>query len=330
MFNFSNPWVLIFLIFIPLLFFLKKSKTFLKDGSIQFSNISHLKKIKNLNGQKKINFLLFFQLFIISTLIFVLAGPRLKSNLSESIYNVIDINLILDISSSMRAEDFKPNRLESAKETAKKFIEYRRGDRIGLLVFAGESYIQCPLTLDYKVLLRLLQNVKIVDEKNDGTAIGMAIAHGINRLRNSNSKSRIIILLSDGSNNAGELEPVTAANFAKEYGIKIYAIGVGANKEAPFPYIDPFGNKSYVNVDVKIDEKTLKDVAYETGGLYFRAKDEIELEKIYDEINKMERSKIKIKDYTMFTELFSFILVPLIILLIFIEFLYQFVFKKRM
>ena len=117
--------------------------------------------------------------------------------------------------------------------------------------------------MDYKVLLTLLENVKIIDEEYDGTAIGMAIAHGINRLRNSDSKSRIIILLSDGSNNSGELEPITAANFAKEYGIKIYAIGVGANKEAPFPYFDPFGNKSYVNVDVKIDEKTLRDVAHE-------------------------------------------------------------------
>ena len=328
MLNFSHPWVLILLIFVPLLYFLKKRNKFFKDGSIQFSNISYLKKIDNLNGQKKIHFLEFFQLFLISFLIFTLSGPRVKSNFSESTYNIVDINLILDISSSMRAEDFKPNRLESAKETAKTFIKYRKGDRIGLLVFAGESYIQCPLTLDYKVLLTLLENIKIIDEEYDGTAIGMAIAHGINRLRNSDSKSRIIILLSDGSNNSGELEPITAANFAKEYGIKIYAIGVGANKEAPFPYFDPFGNKSYVNVDVKIDEKTLRDVAHETGGLYFRAKDEFELEKIYNEINKMERSKVKIKDYTLFTELFSFILVPLIILLIFIEYLYQFIFKK--
>jgi len=328
MFDFTNPWILILLLFVPFLYFIKNKK-FFNEGSIQFSNISNLKRVNKLNGNNKIYFLKISQLFIISILIIALARPRLKSNLSESVYNVIDINLILDISSSMRAEDFKPNRLESAKETAKKFIEFRKGDRIGLLVFAGESYIQCPLTLDYDVLINLLENVKIIDEKHDGTAIGMAIAHGINRLRNSSSKSRIIILLSDGSNNAGELEPITAATFAKEYGIKIYTIGVGGNKNAPFPYVDPFGNKSYVNVDVKIDEETLKNIANETGGLYFRAKNEFELEKIYDEINKMERSKIRVKDYTLLSELFSWILIPSIIFIFFIEYLYEFVFKKR-
>jgi len=328
MFNFTHPWILILLVAVPFLYFIRNKK-FFKEGSIQFSNISSLKEVDTLNGSKKIYFLKISQLFVISILIIALARPIIKSNLSESVYNVIDINLILDISSSMRAEDFKPNRLESAKETAKQFIEFRKGDRIGLLVFAGESYIQCPLTLDYNVLISLLENVKIIDEKHDGTAIGMAIAHGINRLRNSSSKSRIIILLSDGSNNAGELEPITAAIFAKEYGIKIYAIGVGGNDDAPFPYFDPFGNKSYVNVDVKIDEQTLKNVANATGGLYFRAKNELELEKIYDEINKMERSKIRVKDYTLLSELFSWILIPSIIFIFFIEYLYEFVFKKR-
>ena len=229
----------------------------------------------------------------------------------------------------MRAEDFKPNRLESAKKTAKSFIEQRKGDRIGLLVFAGESYIQCPLTIDYTVLLDLLEQVQIVDETHDGTAIGMAISHGINRLRNSEIKTRIMVLLSDGSNNAGEIDPVTAAGFAKEYDIRIYSIGVGSRGNAPFPVNDSVLGKRYVQVPVEMDEKTLREIADITGGKYFRATNEDQLLAIYDEINSLERSDIVVKHFRKYNELFGWFLIPSVFLVIGTLFINENIFRKR-
>ena len=219
--------------------------------------------------------------------------------------------------------------MESAKATARKFIEDREGDRIGLLVFAGESYLQCPLTIDYDVLLDLLDQVEIVDEAHDGTAIGMAIAHGINRLRISDTKSRIMVLLSDGSNNAGELDPITAAGFAAEYDIKIYAIGVGSRGKAPFPVDDPVFGKRYVQVDVEMDEKTLQQLAETTNGQYFRATDEERLSEIYDEINSLERSEISVKQFREYRELFGWMLIPSVVIMLSMMFVNESIFRKR-
>jgi Ca-activated chloride channel family protein len=268
-------------------------------------------------------------MIVLSLLIMAMARPRAVRDLTETSVNVVDINLVLDISSSMRAEDFKPNRLEAAKATARKFIEDREGDRIGLLVFAGESYIQCPLTIDYDVLLDLLDQVEIVDEAHDGTAIGMAIAHGINRLRSSDAKSRIMVLLSDGSNNAGELDPITAAGFAAEYDIKIYAIGVGSRGKAPFPVDDPVFGKRYVQVDVEMDEKTLQQLAETTNGQYFRATDEERLSEIYDEINSLERSEISVKQFREYRELFGWMLIPSVAIMLSMMFVSESIFRKR-
>ena len=268
-------------------------------------------------------------MIVLSLLIMAMARPRAVRDLTETSVNVVDINLVLDISSSMRAEDFKPNRLEAAKATARKFIEDREGDRIGLLVFAGESYIQCPLTIDYDVLLDLLDQVEIVDEAHDGTAIGMAIAHGINRLRSSDAKSRIMVLLSDGSNNAGELDPITAAGFAAEYDIKIYAIGVGSRGKAPFPVDDPVFGKRYVQVDVEMDEKTLQQLAETTNGQYFRATDEERLSEIYDEINSLERSEISVKQFREYRELFGWMLIPSVVIMLSMMFVNESIFRKR-
>ena len=329
MFEFANPWFLLFSLLIPLALWWQKRWGEKREGTIQISTIESVKHISGLSGNRKVQGLRFLKLAVLALLIMAMARPRAVLDLTETSVKVVDINLVLDISSSMRAEDFKPNRLESAKATARKFIEDREGDRIGLLVFAGESYIQCPLTIDYEVLLDLLEQVDIVDEAHDGTAIGMAIAHGINRLRGSEAKSRIMVLLSDGSNNAGELDPITSAGFAKEYDIRIYAIGVGSRGNAPFPVDDPVLGKRYVQVPVEMDEQTLQQVAETTGGKYFRATDEERLAEIYEEINGLERSEISVKQFREYRELFGWLLIPSVALMIGAIFINQNIFRKR-
>jgi len=215
----------------------------------------------------------------------------------------IDIIIALDISSSMLAEDFHPkNRIVAAKEVGKEFISGRKSDRIGLVVFAGESYTQCPLTLDYDMVKEFMDRVD-VGAIEDGTAIGMAIATGLNRLRESKVKSKIIILLTDGQNNRGEIDPLTAAQAATPLSVKIYTIGVGSEGMAPYPVQTPFGVR-YQNMEVKIDEELLKQVASITGGKYFRATDADKLREIYRIIDQMEKTEIEVKEYRSYTELF--------------------------
>ena len=216
--------------------------------------------------------------------------------------------LALDISSSMMAEDFKPkNRLEVAKLVAQDFVKGRTSDRIGMVVFAGESYTQCPLTLDYGVLLNFIRDVKI-GLVEDGTAIGMSIANAVNRLRDSKSKSKVIILLTDGRNNSGELHPLSAAQIAKALDVKIYTIGAGSKGTALYPIVDPVFGKRYQRLPVEIDEDLLQKIASMTGGKYFRAIDKSSLEKIFDEIGQLEKTKIEVKEYTRYRELFSIFL----------------------
>ncbi len=329
MFEFANPWILVLAVLIPLAVWWQKQWGNRREGTIQVSSVQAVKNVVGLSGEWKLKLVKTIQMIVLSLLIMAMARPRAVRDLTETSVNVVDINLVLDISSSMRAEDFKPNRLEAAKATARKFIEDREGDRIGLLVFAGESYIQCPLTIDYDVLLDLLDQVEIVDEAHDGTAIGMAIAHGINRLRSSDAKSRIMVLLSDGSNNAGELDPITAAGFAAEYDIKIYAIGVGSRGKAPFPVDDPVFGKRYVQVDVEMDEKTLQQLAETTNGQYFRATDEERLSEIYDEINSLERSEISVKQFREYRELFGWMLIPSVVIMLSMMFVNESIFRKR-
>ena len=329
MFEFANPWILVLAVLIPLAVWWQKQWGNRREGTIQLSSVQAVKNVAGLSGERKLKLVRTIQMIVLSLLIMAMARPRAVRDLTETSVNVVDINLVLDISSSMRAEDFKPNRLEAAKATARKFIEDREGDRIGLLVFAGESYIQCPLTIDYDVLLDLLDQVEIVDEAHDGTAIGMAIAHGINRLRSSDAKSRIMVLLSDGSNNAGELDPITAAGFASEYDIKIYAIGVGSRGKAPFPVDDPVFGKRYVQVDVEMDEKTLQQLAETTNGQYFRATDEERLSEIYDEINSLERSEISVKQFREYRELFGWMLIPSVVIMLSMMFVNESIFRKR-
>ncbi|MCH7732972.1 MAG: VWA domain-containing protein [Candidatus Marinimicrobia bacterium] len=309
MFKFASPLILLLLPIVPFIAWWYHKRGEQREGTIQFSSLSLLKDIKGLTGKGKIRFLLGLRLLAITLLILALAKPQVVSTESDILTEVIDIILVLDISSSMLAEDFKPNRLEAAKVTAREFIENRKGDRIGLVVFAGESYIQCPLTIDYDVLKSLLDQVTIIDEQHDGTAIGMALAHSLNRLRGSHTKSKVIVLLSDGSNNAGELDPITASGFARDYGVKIYTVGVGSKGKAPYPVNDPIVGKRYVQVDVDMDEETLKRVAETADGKYFRATDEESLLEIYNEISRLERSEIKVKEFHQYEELFGLFLI---------------------
>ena len=241
------------------------------------------------------------RLAALALLIVALARPQDVERLSRTNTEGIDIMLAIDVSGSMLARDFRPDRITAAKEVAGSFIADRYGDRIGLVAFAGEAFTQSPLTTDQGTLQTLLARIRsgLIE---DGTAIGNGLATAINRLRESEAKSKVIILLTDGVNNRGEIAPVMAAEIAKEQGIRVYTIGVGSRGTAPTPAIDMFGNMTFVQAKVEIDEKTLQEIADATGGRYFRATDNEKLRAIYDEINRLEKSKVEVADFTTYTE----------------------------
>lgn len=232
----------------------------------------------------------------IALLIVVLARPQSTDSWQNSTTEGIDIVMAMDISTSMLAEDLKPNRLEAAEDVAASFINGRQNDNIGLVVFAAESFTQCPLTIDHGVLLNLFKDIQpgIIQ---DGTAIGLGLANAVSRIKDSQAKSKVIILLTDGVNNTGEIAPVTAAEIAKTFGIRVYTIGVGTQGEAPYPIPTAFGIQ-YQNVPVEIDEQVLKQIASTTGGQYFRATDNASLKEIYSEIDQMEKTKISVQEFS--------------------------------
>ena len=229
-------------------------------------------------------------------LIVVLARPQSTDSWSSSSTEGIDIMLSMDISGSMLAQDLKPNRLEAAKDVAASFINGRPNDNIGLVVFSAESFTQCPLTTDHAVLLNLFKDIQS-GMIQDGTAIGLGLANAVSRIKDSQAKSKVIILLTDGSNNAGEIAPVTAAEIAKTFGVRVYTIGVGTQGMAPYPFQTAFGVQ-YQNIPVEIDEATLKQIAAITGGQYFRATDNASLKEIYAEIDQMEKTKISVQEFS--------------------------------
>mgnify|MGYP002589504017 FL=1 len=236
-------------------------------------------------------------------LVVALARPQDVEQNVRSNAEGIDIMLAIDVSGSMLARDFKPDRITAAKEVAGSFIADRYGDRIGLVAFAGEAFTQSPLTTDQSTLQTLLARIRsgLIE---DGTAIGNGLATAINRLRESEAKSKVIILLTDGVNNRGEIAPLTAAEIAKAQGIRVYTIGVGTEGMAPYPAIDMFGNITFVNQKVEIDEKTLTAISDMTGGKYFRATDKAKLKAIYDEINQLEKSKVEVTEHVSYHELY--------------------------
>ena len=236
-------------------------------------------------------------------LVVALARPQgIEQNVRTSTEG-IDIMLSIDVSGSMLARDFKPDRITAAKEVAASFISDRVGDRLGLVAFAGEAFTQSPLTTDQSTLQTLLARIRsgLIE---DGTAIGNGLATAINRLRESEAKSKVIILLTDGVNNRGEIAPMTAAEIARAQGIRVYTIGVGSRGTAPYPAVDMFGNMTFINQKVEIDEKTLTEIARLTGGRYFRATDKEKLQAIYDEINQLEKSRVEVTERITYHELF--------------------------
>lgn len=253
-------------------------------------------------------------------LVLILARPQTTDNWQNTEVEGIDIMLAVDVSTSMLAEDLQPNRLEAAKKVAAQFINGRPNDNIGLTIFAGESFTQCPLTIDHAVLLNLFQNIKCdIAQRgliSDGTAIGMGIANAVSRLKDSKAKSKVIILLTDGTNNAGDISPLTAAEIAKSFGIRVYTIGVGTNGTAPYP-VPTYAGVQYMQVPVEIDESTLTQIANTTNANYFRAGSNSKLEEVYQEIDKLEKTKLNVKEYSKREDdyqLFAWILVGSILL----------------
>ncbi|MEJ2567520.1 MAG: VWA domain-containing protein [candidate division WOR-3 bacterium] len=315
MLHFNNPYYIFGLILLPLFYFLKRKR---KSSSILYSDISSL-GIKPA-GELYTNLREYLILSIMALTLIGLARPQ-KGYETEIIHKKgIDIILAMDISGSMKAADFKPNRLEKAKELAAEFVDMRSGDRIGLVVFAQEALIQAPLTLDHDLVKEQIESLEF-DLLPDGTAIGMGITYGNFLLSNSTSKNKIIILLTDGRNNAGNIDPETAAKNSLDSGIKIYAIGIGERGEVPYPVQNAFGITRYVKANFEINEEILTRIADETGGEYFRATSGEALKNIYKTIDQMEKTIFKVEKLTKYKEKLHFVLIPALILfmIIFIE-----------
>ncbi|MBN1479745.1 VWA domain-containing protein [candidate division KSB1 bacterium] len=319
MFRFANPYLLLLLLLIPAMiyWYVRNHRQKNSSATLRYSNLGIVKSVKSTPMKQLRHSLFVFRLIAVALMILAFARPQSGQKESKVQTEGVDIILAMDISSSMLAEDFKPkNRLEAAKVVAADFIRGRKNDRIGLVVFAAQSFTQCPLTLDYGIVLRFLEEVKtgMID---DGTAIGMAIGNCVNRLKDSKAKSKVVILLTDGRNNRGELDPITAARVAEAFHIRIYTIGAGKRGEALYPIDDPIFGKRYQRIPVQIDEDLLMQVADITGGQYFRATDKTSLEQIYAEIGEMEKTKIEVKEYTRYSELFlPYLLAALLLLLL--------------
>jgi Ca-activated chloride channel family protein len=300
--TFAYPWILYLLLFVPLMaawFWFKGRKT---QPSVNYSSLRIFNELKP-TWRERLKYLpSFLRMLGVALLIIALARPQ-NFQSGENIYTEgIDITMVLDISGSMLAEDLKPNRLNAAKDVIDEFVQARISDRIGLVVFARDAFTQCPLTVDYSVLRNLLNDIKS-GMIEDGTAIGNAIANGVNRLKDSKVKSKVMILLTDGVNNAGEVDPISAAHSAKTFNIRVYTIGVGTRGEAPYPVQTPFGTR-YQMVPVEIDENVLKEIAKLTDGAYFRATDNKKLKEIYETIDKLEKTKVEITSYRNAKELY--------------------------
>ncbi|MBI4870157.1 MAG: VWA domain-containing protein [Candidatus Riflebacteria bacterium] len=298
-----------------------------RRGTVRFSEVGRLKA--SLSGASFYlrHLLAILRLAALALAILALGRPRLSQSIEELLTRGIDIVLCMDLSGSMLAEDMEPdNRVTAAKKVAEEFIRGRRSDRIGLVVFAGRAYTMCPLTTDYSVLLSLLEKADPSLMREDGTAIGMGLSTALNRLRETGAPSRIVVLVTDGRNNKGKIEPATAAEMAKALGIKVYAVGVGGHGRARVPVLDPktgkamvdpfSGQRMYGYTDEDLNEEMLRDVASSTGGVYFRATATSALQAVFSEIDRMEKSDVKTREYHRYTELFIFFLTPALLLLI--------------
>ncbi len=293
--KFANPEYFYLLLLVPAMVYWYWKSQRKKSVALQVSTLKSVFTAPRTWRQRFRHSLLIFRIGAFVLLIVALARPQSTSSGENVTTEGIDIVLATDISGSMLAEDFRPNRIEASKKVAVDFIDGRQNDRIGLVIFAGESFTQCPLTLDHPVIVNLLKQVKS-GMIEDGTAIGMGLATAVSRLKESKAKSRVIILLTDGVNNRGFIDPLTAAGIAQSFNIRVYTIGVGTIGMAPYPVQTPFGTQ-YQNMKVEIDEELLQKIADQTGGKYFRATDNQKLKAIYDEIDRLEKTKIEVTQF---------------------------------
>lgn len=290
-----KEYLLLLILLIPVIvWYVKRHRNF--DPSLQISDARVYAHTPKTYKNYLIHAPFILRMLALSLLVVVLARPQSFNSWKKENIEGIDIMLAIDISTSMLAEDLQPNRLEAAKKVASSFINDRPNDNMGITIFAGESFTQCPLTTDHNVLLNLFNSIQtgIID---DGTAIGMGVANAVARLNDSQAKSKVIILLTDGSNNAGAISPLTAAELAKQYNIQIYTIGVGTRGTAPYPIRTMSGAVQYVQVEVDIDEETLQEIADITGGAYFRATNNESLASIYKQIDELEKTKLNVREY---------------------------------
>lgn len=323
----AYPWALLLLLLLPAFLWWQAAQRRKRGLGLKLSSLT---PVHNLQASWKVKARILFpilQSVAFISLVLALSRPQ-QTNTSESINSEgIDMVISMDISGSMLAEDFKPNRIEAAKSTAVRFVRERPTDRIGLVIFAGESFTQCPITIDHQVLNELIMSTQS-GMLEDGTAIGMGLATAVDRLRNSQAESKVIILMTDGVNNRGKIDPQTALEIAKAFQVRVYTIGIGTEGKALYPVPTPHGVQKQL-MEVQIDEALMKQIARETGGKYFRATDNDALEQIYGEIDQLEKTKIEMQTYRQYKELF-FPFAFTALTAMFLIFLLRFVLLKTM
>jgi len=318
------PWLLL-LVLLPLGVWYRRKAHPLDRTVVRFSSLALVEGLPRSWASRLCPWVLAgLRLAGLTLALVALARPQAGHSEEEILTRGIDIMVVVDRSGSMAAEDFKPrNRLHVAKEVVADFIDGRRHDRIGMVTFAARAVTLCPLTLDYGLLHQALEEVDLARKEEDGTAIGMGLASGVSRLRRSDAKSRVVILLTDGRNNRGQIDPLTAAQAARAFGIKVYVVGVGTEGEAPFPIEDPMFGKRYALMRVDLDEETMTRIAELTGGAYFRATDSESLLAVFEKIDALERSDLKVRQHVLYAELFPFLLWPGMALLVLEQLLRQ-------
>lgn len=315
MFRFENPWVLGLLSLVPLVAWVRHRVGRRRTGALRYSAVDTVRATNEGRVRWAHRVPGALRLLALGLVVVALARPQTGISTESVSTRGIDIVLALDVSSSMLAEDLEPNRLDAAEAVAADFVHGRRNDRIGLVAFAGQAFTQAPLTLDYGVVTELLGELR-TGMIEDGTAVGMGLATAVKRLQASDAKSKVVILLTDGRNNRGEIGPVTAAQMAQALGVRVYTIGAGSRGTARVPLDDPRRGRVYVNMRVDVDEPTLQRIAELTGGRYFRATDRESLSEIYEEIDQLERTKVEVNNYTRYAERFGPVLALGLLLLL--------------
>lgn len=313
MIRFLYPWLLLGLLLVPAFLLWRRRR---RAAALPLPALDEVSEMPRTMRVRLAGIPEWLRVMALCLLVVALARPQSGEREIQVVSEGIDIVLAVDISGSMKAEDFRPNnRLHVAKEVAKQFVQGRTGDRIGLVVFAARSFTQCPLTTDYSVLLGLIDRVDF-GMIEDGTAVGLALANATNRLKASPAKGKVVILLTDGRNNAGNIDPLTAADVARALGVRVYTIGAGVEGEALYPVNDPVFGRRYVRMPSQVDDAMLEEIARRTGGLYFRAADAEALAQIYRRIGELEKTRVETREYVRYSELGAFLAIPALALIV--------------